>query len=320
MNTKTPETIAALEQQLGIPCQYSAWWIGRRLLQEVWKGRPKVIRDTTFDLRDLPFMEAARDIAWRRALEPQMIGRTVHHYDKNSQYLSACRSVNCGIGDPVHVAGGDDGTAIKPGLPGIYRIAVYQRGEDLYTAPIIEPGQEWVTSDVLIYAQQRGYQVYIYEAWVFPDYTKILDKWAEKIWNARAALKGVNDEAYREMKNIAIVGVGSFATSKEKKKTPGWDLIHPNFWADVVGKARVNMLCNITKYGAPVLVETDGLYYVSRDENYRTAVPGILDRMGLSGGYKHEGSFVLTEEIYGQARTLGVGELAALFKVAGGER
>ncbi len=318
MNIKTPETIQALEQQLGIPCQYSAWWTGRRLLQEVWKKKPQVIRDTTFDLRDLPFNEASRDVAWRRDLDPNMIGKSIHHFDKNSQYLSACRSVNCGIGDPVHLT-----ENIVPGLPGIYRVNAHNIMVEFggYLLPeVIEPGQEWVTNDVLVFAQSKGYEVEIYEAWVFLDYTRILDKWAEKIWNARAALKGVHDEAYREMKNIAIVGVGSFATSKEKKKTPGWDLIHPNWWSDVVGRSRVAMLCNIAKYGAPVLVETDGLYYVTRDHNYRTAVPGILDRMGLSGGYKHEGSFLLTEEIYSQARTLGVGELAALFKVAGGER
>lgn len=323
MNTKDESTIQALQEQLGIPCQYGPWWTARRLLQEVWKKKPQVIRDASTDLRDLPFTDASRDIAWMRDLEPSMIGWTVHHFDKNSQYLSACRGVKNGIGDPVHVADGDDGTHIVPGLPGIYRVTHNRRTMTTFDGclypEIIEPGQEWVTNDVLLFAREYAYDLTIHEAWVFEDYTKILDKWAEKLWNGRKALKGKNDKAYREMKIIAVVGNGGWATNKQKHE--GTDLIHPNWWADVVGKARVNILANLLKFGAPpVLIEVDGLYFVRSDDNPRTAVPGILDRMNECGGYKHCSSFTLTQEIYEQACGLGVGSLASLFKQAGGER
>jgi len=310
MNNKDESTIAAIEQQLHIPGKYGPWWTARRLLQECWKHKPSVLRNTTFDLRDLPFMGAARDILWRRPLGPHMVGRWVHHYDKNSQYLSACRGVRMGIGDPIHM----NNRLIVSGLPGIYHIADFTMmgafGPVFYP-PIIEPDQQWITDDVLRFALEQGYILEVDEAWVFPDYTKVLNRWAGDIWRARLYFKHRNPAAYAEMKAIATVGVGSFATSEEKH--PGLDLIHPNWWADVVGKARVNMLANLLKFGSPVLIRTDSLWYVSRDPNYRTAVPGILDRMTECGGYKYESSFQLTEELYNQAQGLGHAELAKLF-------
>lgn len=319
-----------LERELGIPGlfskglydKYGAWWAGRKLLQVVWQNKPQVIRDTSFDLRDLPFNQAALNVLWRRELEPYMIGWWVHLYDKNSQYLSACRGVKTGVGDPVHVAHGDDDTFIRPGLPGIYRIS-FDTLQWLTLNPnlpsIIEPGQEWITNDVLEYAISKGYDIRIHEAWVFDDSTKVLDKWAERLWNALSATKDTDRETYGKLKSISHVGPGSFATGKQRHA--GIDLIHPNWWADTVGKARVNLLCNIEKYGAPVCVRTDGLYYITRDANIRTAVPGILDRVGQSGGYKiPDGwrSFQLTSQIFEKSQGLDDTELSALFKKEAG--
>ncbi len=312
-----------IERELGIPVQKSPVYTAKTLLRDIYKDKPHIIRDTTEDLRDLPFMQSAYDLMFRRELEPEMVGKTVHHFDKNSTYLSAARGTNTGIGDPIHVFDGDDNTHIVPGLPGIYRVAIEHRPDEI--VPIIDTDQEWVTSDVLIYARSKGYELTIIEAYVFENYAKILDKWAEKIWNARQALKGT--EAYDDMKVIAIVGLGSFATSKEKY--PGINLIHPNWWGDTKGKARVNMLANIEKYaretGYPVCIEVDGLYYISNDPNYRTAVPGILDRIGQCGGYKHSGSCILTQEMYEESLTWkpapeDVGKMAEMFKLAGGEK
>lgn len=332
-STKTPETIRLLEQQLDVPCKYGNWWIARELLVRQWLGKPEVIRDTTTDLRDLPFMRAAYDLDHRRVLEPYMIGWTVHHFDKHWAYGAACRSVKLGIGDPVHLIDQGDGTEITAGLPGIYRVSWgLWNDESTFNGVkfphIIDPRQEWITNDLLEYARSHGIGIKIHEAYLFENYTRILDKWAEKIWNARQyfhdqqgppSLKEANDAAYWEMKDIALKGVGSFATSKDKHA--GIDLIHPNWWADVVNKARVNVLANIEKCGmAPLLIEVDGLYFVTRDTNWRTAVPGLNLTPGKLGAYKHEGSCTLTEELYAQANALSAGKLAELFKIAGGEK
>jgi hypothetical protein len=312
--------VKALEEHLPIPCQYGAWWTARQLLKKCWQRRLDVIRDTSFDLRELPFLQAARDIIWRRDITENFIGAAVHHYDKNSQYLAACRGVRNGIGDPIHVKG-----AIEVGRAGIYRIADVKvagrcDGKDLPL--IIEPSQEWVTCDVAVFAREQGYRFRVLEAWVFVRSAKILDDWAYTLWNARQALKSardtrlnddIRDAAYRRIKEIALVGVGSFATGKEKH--PGIDLIHPNWWADVVGKARVNLLANLLKWEeSPVLIETDGLYFVLWDWNPRTAIRGILDREGQCGGYKHVRSTWLSREL--QTRSVGLlpGEMASLLK------
>lgn len=322
-------TNALIEQQLGIPVQKSSVYTAKTLLRQCYRGKEHIIRDTSFDLRDLPFYQSAFDIVFRRPLGASMIGMTVHLYDKNSAYLSACSSTDTGIADPIHLADGDDGTHIVPGLPGIYRVSWGVFSPESYdtalTPSIIDEKQEWITNDVLLYAQSKGYEVTIHEAWVFPEYDRILGNrdakrnYAKKIWDARQALKDVDEEAYAKMKEIALVGVGSFATSKEKY--PGLNLIHPNWWADVVGKTRVNMLANIEKYaavaGTPILVYCDGVWFVSRDPNPRTAVPGILDRQDKLGGYKHVYSFTLTQELYDQAKGLSEGELVSLFHKAG---
>lgn len=304
-----------IERALGIPVQKSPVYTAKTLLRECYRDKPLVIRDTTFDLRDLPFSESAQDLVKRSELEPSMIGKTVHHFDKISAYLSACSGTNTGIGDPVH-----ETENIVPGLPGIYRVTY--TGPFLgYAPPIIEPGQEWVTNDVLLFAQSKGFEFWIHEAWTFKDYDRVLgnrvDKrnWARKIWNAMQACKGVDEEAYQYLKQVGKQGLGSFNTGQDKY--PGINLIHPNWWFDVMGRLRVNMLCNIEKFGIPVLAYVDGLWYITRDTNYRTAVPGMLDKMGQLGGYKHEYSFVLTEEIYEQSRGLSIGEQVTLFNKAG---
>lgn len=323
--TKSPEAIALLEEKLHVNCHYGPWFTARALLRECWKSDPKVIRDTTFDLRDLPFNDAARDISWRRELTPGMIGQYVHHYDKNSQYLAADRSVYTGIGDPVHCEG-----PVTPGRPGIYRVAnvsVYEgsRFDGKYFPKIIEDGQEWGTNDLLLFARKNGWEFEITEAWIFEDYKRVLDRWALTLWDARSALRGINDEAYDFIKLVAVVGNGGWAASAEKTQAQawretGWEMIHPNWWADTVGQARVALLANLSKYGSPILVETDGLYFVSRDGNPRSAIPGILDRSQELGGYKYESSCQITEELYNSSQNRGVGELAHLFKIAGGER
>lgn len=300
-------------QALGIPPQSSHVYTAKTLLRTLYKKRPDVIRDTTTDLRDLPFIKSASAIVLRRDLERSMIGKTCHLFDKNSMYLSAARATNLGVGEPVHIRPSYE---ILSGLPGIYRITALVRpvGEIF---PVIKDGQEWMTNDLYMYARSKGYEFVVSEAYQFLDYAKILDKWAAMLWGTMQYFKGqAEEEAYREVKTVAHVGLGSFATGKDKYT--GLELIHPNWFFDVVGKANVNLHCNMEKYakeaGYPVLIETDGLYYVPRDKDYRTAVPGILDRIGQLGGYKHQWSVTITQELYDKALGATASELARLLK------
>ncbi len=317
------QTVQYLESKIGVPVEWSPGHMGGDLLNQAWEHLPLVLQDCSFDLRDLPFVDAARGINFRRALTSDMIGQHVHHDDKNSEFLSACRSVKCGIGDPVHLEGGE----ITPGLPGIYRVDLWKCDDtfDGVLLPrIIEVDQEWVTNDVLEFAIQQGCELTIREAWVFEDYKKILNAPAWSIWSARKEFKdeifydnqAARQNAYNTCKEIALIFVGNFAMNKQLH--PGIDRIHPNWWADVVGRARVALLANIKRFaavaGAPICVERDGLFFVSRDPNWRTAVPGILDRQGELGGFKHEGSCQLTQNMFQAAKDMSAGQLAAMLK------
>lgn len=312
MNT----TNELIEQALGIPVQKSPVYTAKTLLRECYRDKPHIIRDASFDLRDLPFKGSAIDLIWRMSdLAEYMIGRWVHVYDKSGAYLAACSNTNTGVGNPIH-------TPMLYGHPGIYRIEIEQRPEQ-EKIPVIEYGQEWVTWDVLQYAEKQGYKMVIIDGWLFPDYEKVLGNrdskrnWAKRLWDARQALKGT--PAYEDMKVIATVGMGGFATSKDKYG--GLNLIHPNWFFDHVGKARVNMFHNIKKYaGNAVLirVKTDELMYVSRDPNPRTAIPGIFDRVGQLGGYKHVCSVQITRQMYEQSAGLTASGLGKLIKDAAG--
>lgn len=325
-------TVYDIEKRLGIPGlftrglydKYGPQWAARKLLQVIWieeNRKPQILRETTFDLRDLPFNQAAYDIVWRRELEPWMIGCYCHHVDKNSQYLAADKGMYTGIGDPIHLHDGDDGTYIEPKLPGIYRVEWKIRDSffDGTNYPyIIKPGQEWVTKDVLLFARKNGYDVTIHEAWAFTDYTRVLDEWARRLWEARVALKQIDAQAYGKIKWIATAGNGAW-NWQDRSRT---SFIHPNWWADTVGKARLALLANLATYGAPVLIETDGLYYITHDPDPRTAILSIdkgvtiLARETECGGYKHQGSFQVTKDIYEKAQGLNPGQLAECFKEA----
>lgn len=331
------DTIAYEEQAFGVVVEYSPKHTARQKLTQLWQKKPETLRDTTIDTRDLPFGEASYEIDFQRALTEDMIGQWVHHYDKNSNHLAAAGYVDMGIGDPVHMEGG----TITGGLPGIYRVkwSLWEVGGNTFDGvmlpTIIDPRQNWITNDVLKFAMKRGYGVKILEAWVFPEYARILGHprenggLAKAIWNARQMLnpalshfpnETAQYNAYDDCKEMAVTVVGAFMTGKTKQPDKRW--IHANWWADVVGQARVAELANLEKYakeaGAPIVIEADALYYVSRDSNPRSAVPGILDRQDQLGGYKHCGSCQLTREMFNEI-VERPSHAADLFKAAGGE-
>ncbi len=326
-STRPPHIAAQIEQQLGIPGKYGNWWTARRLLQETWKRTPRTIRDCSFDLREIegnPFMQVTGDILWRRALSPAMIGRWVQLVDKRSMYLSACKSVKTGIGDPVHVEKGQLGEL----MPGAYRV-IWDCGQSQFNGKlyplIIDEGDEWVTLDVLYFAIGEGYNIQIEEAWMFPEHARVLEKWATILWDARQNLTKMGlMEAANAINDIAHVGPGAFATNKQTH--PGIDLIHPNWWADVVGKARINVLANLKTFGPPVCIRTDGLYFITRGpETERIASvkdqSSILARQHECGGYRVPTGFIpfqLTQEIYDEAEGLDHAGLSAMFKKYGG--
>ena len=325
-----------LEKQLGVIVEWSPKHIARELLTTLWAKKPEVVADAPRDLRDLPFGQAAYQLSFQRAITPDMIGKHVHHLDKNSDHFSAAGYVDTGYGDPIHLEGG----IITAGLPGIYRVtwSLCNTGnffDGIMLPTIIDPRQQWITNDVLKFAARHGYEMKIKEAWIFSKYARVLGEprktggLAKMIWNARQALnpslatlsnETAQYNAYDTCKGMATTLVGAFNTNKATHLDIRW--IHPNWWADIVGQARVAELANLEKYCAanpPIIIEADALYIISADPDPATAIPGILDRSDKLGGYKHCGTCELTQAMYDLSLT-DPKKLANAFKVAAGEK
>ncbi len=314
-----------LEQALSTAIQWSPHHIGMALVKQLHADAKKQawVRESEIDLMTLPFNRAAADVIWSRPLRPEDVGKWIHHYDKNSAYLSACQGVSLGCGTPVHKT--ED---INTALAGIYRVS-YEVGLnwDLEALPPIIT-TEWVTQDVLKFALEHGYKVTIHEAWQFEESHQLLRTWASELWNTRASLKDASSDypyepgrlnAYHTIKEIALIGIGQFATDKYAHQ-----FLRPNWWADVVGKARITLLYNLTNYedqlNTPFLIYSDGLWFASDTAKPELAVPGILRRAGQLGGYKHVYSVQCMPEMVEKSQRLNESQLVSYIHRRAGHR
>jgi len=300
-------TIDYLTTALGVTVQWSPGHMAFSLLEMVHASdkHQDWTREPTIDMFTLPYGKApsltSSNVYLKSALTLDMVGKYLHRYDKNSAYLSAMQGLTTGCGDPVHIQGG----YINQALPGIYHVAKVFPGNqwNLKDLPpiIVTP---WVTRDVLQLALQKGYQVTIDQAWQFSEKHDLFRKWAGLLWDARADLRTNTakyiyapgrENACKTTKLIATIGPGRFAMAGQHR------FRHVNWWDDIVGKSAVAMLLNLEKFykagHRPVYVKNDEVWYLSSEGDPAQAVPGILDRAGQLGGYKHELSLLLTEEI-----------------------
>lgn len=326
-----------LERELKITVQWSPGHISHQLLKltNSSTGRSKWLRESSVDLFKLPFKESARPLKRRKPLTIDMVGKWLHCYDKNSAYLACAQGLNAGCGDPVHLDETPvEGVNIK--LPGIYRVQLLSGGSwDFSRLPAITD-REWVTSDILQYMVSEGYQVHILESWQFEEHHQLFREWGKALWDTRARLNPENREcdadfpyapgranAYKAVKKIATLGPGRFAMEEVSH-----DFMRPNWWWDFVGRGRVNGLRNLKGFLAASpdievqFVDNDAMTFLCPEGDYRKAVPGILDREGQLGGYKHVWSLELTPEIIRESLMLTDGKLVTFLshKALGIER
>jgi hypothetical protein len=301
---KTPEELLgtihyltiALEGKVSI--QWGPGHVSTRLVAACNTGaRASWVKESSVDLKTLPFQKSARDLIWKRATLLELSeGLYLHHVDKNSAYLAGCTGVQVGEGDPVHRVGDEITNAA---LPGIYRIT-YDPGQSVFDGGELPPviTTEWLTPDVITQARALGYTVTIHEAYQWDKKHRTLESWATALWNARTALHpkygnhamysnaDCRDNAYYTIKRIALIGVGKFASKKSHQ------FFRSDWWALVVGRARATLLRKLNllqeKGYRPVLVYNDGLYFLSAEQDPEKAIPGITEKWDKLGGYKHE--------------------------------
>jgi hypothetical protein len=208
-----------------------------------------------------------------------------------------------GAGEPTHRTSEQ---ITDTHLPGIYRVS-YEAKDSPFNGkqlPMVI-NTEWVTTDVLAYACESGYQVTIHEAYQFDEKHRTLEPLATALWQAREVLHPTRGDptkyphqlcrtnAYHTMKRIALPALGRFANQHTKP-------YRPDFWSLVVGRARateLRKLKHLHEQGfTPVLIYSDALSFLSADPHPETAVPHLLDRADKLGGYKHSYTIQMTDE------------------------
>lgn len=231
--------------------------------------------------------------------------RYVHGYDRNGSYLAAVGGLHLGIGEPEHFV--DESlseVAFKPSLPGYWKVSIPATSNWMAPHPLVARGPVpdypvWVTTPELAYAAELGYDPAIEEAYVWPEHSRFLDSWYEKLRDARTALDtdDPDDLIARDMlKRVYSITIGRFAAGKERSE--GWA---PERRHLIMARAKVNTLRMIWKNADfsgqwPVACSVDTVVYLSDDPDPVTAWPG--DPKHLSRGlgmFKWKGSAELAE-------------------------
>lgn len=311
-------TIDYLQDVLGITVQWSPGHMGHVLLRKSISNE-KWLEESTIPLHTIPFNDSAKDLHFFKPLTADLTGLWWHEYDGNSKYLASCQSVYVGTGTPAHLTEDElyRGGYIKDSIEaGLYRVKVL--GAPCWPGslpPIIN--SEWVTADILEYAMKQGCEVAVQEGWVFPDSHQMLRRWADTLWKARCTLNpNVTQDgpvpfphrqgwvnAYHTIKDIATMSVGAFGINHANHK-----LARNNWRADIVGRSRITTLYHLKKFldkgYPPHFVNVDAVGYFSPVASPVAAVPGIMDRATKLGGFKHENSLFVTEEIMQQAMAI----------------
>lgn len=300
-HTDVLETLQYLSIELpDVEIAYSPQHMGKDKLWKLYSPTKRLqgyIRKPETDLQGLHFRQSAPEIFFVGDNPQLQAGDWVHGFDKSSAHPCAAASMVTGCGDPVHVEKVQE-TDLKPG---IYRVSFDVNGS-LYDGKGLPLAieSEWVTRDVLKFAMQQGYSVEIHEGYIFEESHRIFETWVHDLYTARQRLQkrlqteeNITNEVARENALDTVKSVLNFSISAMK--------LHPNWWADMVGLARVARLANLGKFAEagqrPLYVYVDDMAFISREKEPGQAVPGILDRQGKLGGYRCKYSVQLTEEI-----------------------
>lgn len=174
---------------------------------------------------------------------------------------------------------------------------------------------------------ELGYTVEIEEAYVWKESHVIMRVWAEKLWNCRSQLQTGNplcnvtryknqaarDAAYQAIKPILNASLGMLASGKHKQDLDKFEAVlcnpdatekdrqyatlalswyRPDWYALIIDRARTLMFRRIKKFqgsGSVLLgVQTDALFYATSTPDHDQALPSMMDRATLLGGFKRK--------------------------------
>lgn len=294
--------LAYLEDALHVPALFSPSNVGKKLMELETSGARAGWARPSLTVRDIPAITdtGAQDCVWKRPLhaQEQGAGMFLLAYDKNAMYPASCTSVLLGSGEPEHRE--RPGFDVKKPLPGVWHITI--SGISRYPAlphPTDGVTSGWFWSYTVKACIEMGFHVDISEAWVWPEHHTILRAWAERLRDARKALKTDTSRysnaqaralAYEKSKDIGRHAIGLLDHKPDEARgAHDYDWYRPDWNALVKDNARYLLLRRLIKMFdmgySPVGVHVDCIFYVL-PTNDVTALPGMLDRSQEQGGFK----------------------------------
>lgn len=285
-----------------------------------WKERVAITEPQV----DHVFQQAELDGNWtRRPTEPEMKLPYLHGYDRGGSYAAGLSSGgHFGVGQPVHIEGPVE---LERTTYGLVRIAELPDGGDWraphpLVADVGFPPREggfWRHTTTLRWAQERGYEPEILEAWIWPRTMPIFATWYTRLRDARTRLldlEAAGDPdarpAIEQLKAVYTRMIGQMAPSDVDRKGEAW--YAPDRRWGIIAQSRVNIERLIWSIGTateasgarggmgiwPVAMDNDTIVYASDDPDPVTAWPGDPSRLGTGiGQMKWEGSTMMADHL-----------------------
>ncbi len=250
------------------------------------------------DLSMLPACSEPGGFLWKRALTGnERTAKYIHFFDRNSQFPAACTGAELGEGSPIYA------TAFTEKLPGVWHVNVLPGFSNREELPPLPTGELWAYTPTVQAMKALGSVVTVYDGWVWTTHHRTLQEWAKHTWEARQELKrtyGKGSAQEHLTKMITNRGLGwlDLGVVRQEKRTD--EPTHRPDWYNLIRSlARYRMvlkLLEMAKLGSyPIMIVADNIAYVSDDVNPETAIPGLMRRSSELGGFKSDGTYLLSE-------------------------
>lgn len=311
-------TIEYIQRALGVAISGSPGPVGWALLKRL---HPEYDNEgiSTVDLTKMHFGEGAEELIWESPVLKTGLTGYLHKADRNMAFTAASTGSDSkyGVGIPEHVKE-RIATHVNDCSPrkfngkdvGVYKCNI--KGKDMPLLPEPWGGSRkgaWVASPQVRLLLNRGYQVEITEAYIFPKSYALLDKWGTFLWEARQSFKNDTEKwkhplgracAAKAIKEIAnsLIGFLRYANFDEKNA----DKRRTDIRTQTISRNVELVYHNIAKIEReerlrPVMVYMDALYYVTSSEYARADIPTLFKREYELGGYKYEGSIQISPQV-----------------------
>lgn len=297
-------------EHVGIPFRVSNGATGVDLIAHLDHWRRRVLTEPADPVPPSTRGAEAKLIWHRKPTPAERQMRYLHSYDARANYLSGARHTKLGIGAAEHRTG--DQAAFDPKLPG-YWLARPPKWTDWNLPNLFvshrppEDGWRWLTTPTLFNALDLfGIEVEVAEAWVWPEHTQYLNKWAEHLDAARLALIAAGGEdpggnpdvraVLAAVKDTYRAGIGRLGYREAEGKV----LYRPDWQHLVTAQSQGNLIRRLVKVAEqshrwPLAIEYDNILFASDDPDPAAAIPAPMTLGPRLGQFKYKGSGLMAD-------------------------